>query len=249
MKRIRLITIPMSHYCEKARWALARHGVSYYEERHLQVFHYPRTYWVSGGPDVPVLIDGEQIVSDSTNILHHLDQYASAENQLYPSDSAQREEVEALEELFDEQLGVESRRWLYYHSLKQPGKLLGVASQGVPAFERMLGPVCFPLLKSIVNRKLRVNEKTVQVGLKRCQEIINHTDSLLADGRKYLVGDHFSAADLTLACMIAPFILPRQYGIPLPSIAEMPLPMQGTIKEYQETRTGRFALHLFATQR
>ena len=36
---MRLITIPMSHYCEKARWGLAHAGVEYVEEAHLQVFH------------------------------------------------------------------------------------------------------------------------------------------------------------------------------------------------------------------
>jgi len=37
---MRLITIPMSHYCEKARWALSHAGVDFVEEAHLQVFHY-----------------------------------------------------------------------------------------------------------------------------------------------------------------------------------------------------------------
>jgi glutathione S-transferase len=239
----------MSHYCEKARWALERQGIPYYEERHLQGFHYLRTYWVSGGPNVPVLIDGKKTISDSTAILHHLDRYASPENCLYPSDSAQRQEVETMEELFDEQLGVESRRWLYYHCLKTPAKSLGVASQGVPAFERMLGPACFSLLKFHIDRMLQISENTVQEGLKRCQEIISYTDSLLADDRKYLVGESFSAADLTLACMMAPFILPRQYGIELPFIAEMPYLTQSTIRSFRETRTGQFALHLFATER
>ena len=70
---MRLITIPMSHYCEKARWALERLGLEYYEERHLQVFHYPRTWWISRGPSVPVLVDGGRVVADSTAILQHLD--------------------------------------------------------------------------------------------------------------------------------------------------------------------------------
>ncbi|GMR18278.1 MAG: hypothetical protein BMS9Abin33_0684 [Gammaproteobacteria bacterium] len=39
----------MSHYCEKARWALERLDIDYHEERHLQGFHYLRTYAVSGG--------------------------------------------------------------------------------------------------------------------------------------------------------------------------------------------------------
>ena len=70
---VRLISIPMSHYCEKARWGLERLGIEYYEERHLQVFHYPRTYWFSRGPNVPVLIDKENVVNDSTTILQYLD--------------------------------------------------------------------------------------------------------------------------------------------------------------------------------
>ena len=36
---LRLITIPISHYCEKARWALERAGLPYREERHVQGIH------------------------------------------------------------------------------------------------------------------------------------------------------------------------------------------------------------------
>ena len=63
-KTVRLITIPMSHYCEKARWGLERLGIDYYEDRHLQSFHYLRTFRVSGGPNVPVLIDDKRVVQD-----------------------------------------------------------------------------------------------------------------------------------------------------------------------------------------
>ena len=35
----RLVTIPISHYCEKARWALDRAGLDYREERHVQGIH------------------------------------------------------------------------------------------------------------------------------------------------------------------------------------------------------------------
>ena len=62
---MRLLTIPMSHYCEKARWGLERLGCAYTEERHLQGFHYPRAYRLSGGPYVPVLVDGDVTVSDA----------------------------------------------------------------------------------------------------------------------------------------------------------------------------------------
>ena len=35
----RLVTIPISHYCERARWALDRAGIVYREERHVQIVH------------------------------------------------------------------------------------------------------------------------------------------------------------------------------------------------------------------
>ncbi len=60
MPQLRLLTIPISHYCEKARWALDRLGLAYVEERHLQVFHYLRSFQLSRGPNVPVLIDGDR---------------------------------------------------------------------------------------------------------------------------------------------------------------------------------------------
>ena len=44
-----LITIPISHFCEKARWALDRSGLSYVERPHLQVFHWAAVRRAGGG--------------------------------------------------------------------------------------------------------------------------------------------------------------------------------------------------------
>ena len=246
---MKLLTIPISHYCEKVRWALIRHGIPYQEEAHLQGFHYPYTYWLSGRPRVPVLQNGKKIISDSTAILKYLEGYAPKEGQLYPVDEALRQEVEGWEDLFDEQLGVESRRWVYFHYLPHPHAMLKIASQKVPAIEKALGSVCFPLLKAFVRTRLCINDATVEEGLKRSHLIVRKIDSLLADGRKFLVGERFSAADLSLACMMAPFVLPRQYGITLPTLEEVPVSMQATVKEFRNTPTGRFALDLFETAR
>ena len=126
---VRLISIPMSHYCEKARWGLERLGIDYFEERHLQVFHYPRTFWFSGGPNVPVLVDKGKVVRDSTAILKYLDGYAEDNQRLYPQDGKLLSRVNELEDLFDDVLGVESRRWVYYHFKTRPIQALRTAGQ------------------------------------------------------------------------------------------------------------------------
>lgn len=246
---MRLVTIPISHYCEKARWALIRHGIPYREESHLQGFHYPYTYCLSGGKLVPVLQDGKQVISDSTAILKHLEGYATKETMLYPEDDALRQQVEELEDLFDEQLGVESRRWVYFHYLQHPREMLKIASQGISSFEKAMGPACFPFLKAFVGNLLHINEAKVEEGVNRSRQLVQKIDSLLSDGRKYLVGEQFSAADLSLACMMAPFVLPRQYGITLPTVDEVPASMKSTVKEFQNTLTGKFVLHLCETER
>lgn len=249
MARMRLITIPMSHYCEKARWGLERLGISFHEERHLQVFHYWQTFRHSRGLHVPVLIDNGQAIADSTRILKHLDRYAAPELRLYPENDGLRQQAEKLEDLFDQTLGVESRRWIYYHYLPHARAALRIAAQGVPAAERFLGPLCYPFMKSFIRRRLRVYEHEVTAGLARTREIMRQVDELLSDRREYLVGNRFSAADLSLACMMAPFLLPAQYGVRLPAIEEAPLTMRATVHEFRKTVTGQFALRLFETKR
>lgn len=249
MTATRLITIPMSHYCEKARWGLERLGIAYREERHLQVFHYLQTFRYSHGLHVPVLIDGAKVIVDSTSILKYLDHLAAPEMRLYPDNHTERCRVEELENLFDEELGVESRRWIYFHYLPHARAALHIADQGVPAIEKFLGTACYPFMKTIIRHRLRVYEPEVMAGLTRAREIVRMTDKLLLDGRRYLVGDRFSAADLTLACMMAPFILPNQYGIRLPAIHEVPWTMRETVREFRNTATGHFVLHLFETKR
>src|SRR5262252_4614091 len=98
-----LITVPLSHFCEKARWALDRAGVAYHEEAHAPLLH-RRATSRAGGSEVPVLIHGDRCFTDSTDILVHLDARRGGD-WLYPRDAAARREVDALEERFDTELG------------------------------------------------------------------------------------------------------------------------------------------------
>lgn len=249
MPPLRLLTIPMSHYCEKARWALERLGLDYHEERHLQGFHYARTYWVSRNAGVPVLVDGARVIVDSTAILKHLDRHAPDAQRLYPDAGRARQEVEALEDLFDETLGVESRRWFYFHYLPEGRAALRIAGQGAPGIERAIAPLAFPLMRRYATWLLQANARTVAAGLERSRQVVQRTDALLADGRAYLAGDRFSAADLALACMAAPFVLPDEYGIWLPTVDALPAAMRPTVQAFRETVTGRHVLRLFRDHR
>ena len=106
-----LITIPLSHSCEKARWALDRVALPYREEPHAPLLHRLATKRSERGT-VPVLVHGGRRFSDSTAILVHADA-VGAGDLLYPRDAAFRREVDALEEQFDTELGPHVRRFAY----------------------------------------------------------------------------------------------------------------------------------------
>ena len=82
----RLLTIPISHFCEKARWALERAGLDYAEERHVQGVHIIVARRAGGGETVPVLIADEGVLHESEDILRYADEHLDEEQRLFPAD-------------------------------------------------------------------------------------------------------------------------------------------------------------------
>ena len=71
----------------------------------------------------------------------------------------------------------------------------------------------------------------------------------LEDGRRYLCGDPFTAADLTFAALAAPAIAPPEYGAPLPAPDEMPAEMAAGVRAFRAHPAGAFACRLFREER
>lgn len=235
----------MSHYCEKARWGLAHAGLEYVEEAHLQVFHYLAVRRHARGGMVPVLVAGTEVIEDSTAILRFLDHhYVPERRKLYPEST--RKEVEALEERFDTQLGVETRRWVYFHWRALTSReVLRIAAQGTPLWERALAPLLFPVMRRYLDSLLKITAQNVEAGLTVISTIFDEVGDRLADGRPYLLGDAFTAADLTFASMAAPILLPPEYGISLPLPEEAPILAQPDIERFRHHAAGHFALRLY----
>ncbi len=72
---------------------------------------------------------------------------------------------------------------------------------------------------------------------------------LLSDGRPYLFGERFTAADLTFSALAAPVLVPAQYGVPLPQPDELPVRMAAVVRELRSHPAGAHALAMFARHR
>ena len=58
----RLITIGVSHYCEKARWALERFNLPFTEERHAPLTHMLPVYRAIGKRNTTPIFKGSNVV-------------------------------------------------------------------------------------------------------------------------------------------------------------------------------------------
>ena len=70
----------------------------------------------------------------------------------------------------------------------------------------------------------------------------------IADGRRYLVGDALTAADVALAALLAPAILPAEYVGPS-SLEEVPDQMRRDVEHFRQHPVGRFAARLYREER
>ena len=244
-----LVTIPISHFCEKARWALERSGVPYREHAHLQALHRVAVKRAGGGLTAPVLVLEGRVLPDSAEILEAADERAPAELRLYPEDAAASAEVLSLQRDFDERLGPEGRRWMYYELRGRGDIAREYGTDGIPAWQRRALPVLYPVATRLVSMVLDVNPETAAASRVAVEEIYEEVGERLSDGRPYLCGESFTAADLTFAALSAPLVLPLEYGVRLPQPEVLPQGMAEAVRGMREHPAGAHALRMFREQR
>ena len=246
---MRLLTIPISHYCEKARWALDRAGIAYEEERHVQGVHQVVARRAGGGTTVPVLVTGDRVLRESEDILRYADEHLPPERRLFPDDPAERSEVEALSRELDDGLGPDARRLIYVLMFDAGRTALRFNNQGVPRWEALMLTGLWPLATRFVARHLDITAATRADDERRVRATFDAIAERLSDGRRYLCGDRFTAADLTFACLSSAVLAPPQYGVRLPQPDEVPAPTGALFRSFRDHPAGRYALELFRTER
>jgi glutathione S-transferase len=244
-----LITIPISHYCEKARWALDWAGIAYQERAHLQVLHWVPVTRAGGKKTAPVLVWGDRVFSDSADIVEEASAKAPADRSLFPGDPPAAAEVRTLQSDFDATLGPEGRRWMYNALRGHRDIAVAYGCTGVPVWQRRALPFAYPVVVRIIDRYLGVTPVTAARSEEEVREVFDSVAERLDDGRPYLCGERFSAADLTFASLSAPMLMPPEYGVPLPQPEELPAAMAATVRELREHPAGAYALKMFREER
>lgn len=237
----------LSHFCEKARWALDRAQVPYEEQSHAPLLHRIFTFRHNGAT-VPVLLLGSEVVAESSGILSYSDAFCGG-GLLYPQDDGQKHEVEHWEAYFDRDLGPHVRRWLYGNLLPHKKLLVRLWSDGVPPLEARLVPAVLPIARILIRRGYKITPNGIAQSLKKIEDVFARVGDCLGDDREFLVGNRFTAADLTFAALSAPLLLPPQCPAAMPTSVSMPVDVMEQLLPFQESKAGKFTLRLYEKER
>lgn len=245
----RLITIPISHYCEKARWALERAAIPYREERHVQGIHQLAARRAGGGVTVPVLVTADGVLAESADILAWVDERTPPEHRLFPADPEARREVEDICRRLDDELGPRGRRLMYVNMLPHRKLMLSFNNAGVPRWEDRAMRAGWPVIMRFAKRVLGIRPGIETEDEAAVWRELDFVAELLADGRPYLCGARFGAADLTFAALSAAVVVPPVYGVPLPQPEILPSDIAEFVERVRAHPAGRYALALFENHR
>jgi glutathione S-transferase len=243
---LRLITVRFSHFCEKARWALDRAGLEYVEQSHVPILSWPFTFGAGGGRTVPVLVTPGEVLSDSTDILRWIDGQPGVEP-LFPA-GAVGDDAAALEAELDRRFGPATRRVAYQHIMSVPGGAEQLLASAGPRWQARLTPFLYPAMKQVLVRGMKLSPAAAERSRGKIDEVFADVARRLADGRRYLCGDRFTAADLTFASLAVPVIQPDYCRQFLPGL-EAPAALTSERDRLRATPAGRFALRMYEQER
>lgn len=245
---MRLVTIPFSHFCEKARWALDHAGLAYVEDGHAPMLSWAAAVTASGQRQVPVLVPDEgRAVAGSTAILRWADAHRQADaSELWPEvhDRALATYVAEL----DRTLGPAARRVAYFTLLKEAELMRELLTASAGPWEKRVVGAGWRTLAAGIRRGLRVDA----AGSARSREVLtrvfDEADRRLAEG-PYLVGDAFGAADLTFASLATPVLFPPELEAWMLPLSRLPADAREDVERLRARPAGRHALRVYAEKR
>lgn len=210
---LQLHTLSMSQSSEKVRWALDAAGLDYQEHRLTPFVHLPRSFLVAGGigAALPVLEADGETLQDSTRIFEWLAQHR-APFSLIPAQGPLRTAVMQAESRFDH-LAQHVLRSVYARLSSDPALLLRLWSVDASRLDALALRAAFPVLSRVFGKALDLRPAARARSQRMLERGLEEVARAEREGRRYLVGDRLSVADITAAAMLSPLACPDEHCV------------------------------------
>lgn len=246
MKKPVLYVFLISHYCEKARWALDYCGIDYQLKTLMPATHSKVTQRIGAkGSGLPILQTQSEVIQGSAAIIDWAQKKAQENDEHSLLVNA---ESNALEKKADDVLGIHIRRWFYSEALVDcPEIVKPVFSKGASLKDKFILQLAWPKIVSVMIKKMDLGYEQEQESKKIVLAELDKLDSLLTGSPKYLVDNQFSNADIALASLIAPFFRPKEH--PASSVFNLPPRIQQELPSLEARPSSQWLNALYRNKR
>lgn len=206
-----LYVFAISHYCEKARWALDNLGIAY-ELRHVAPGEHAEIAKKLGAPksSVPYLTADGKVIQGSSNIISWAETKFAAAKALTPLEG----ECGAIEKRIDDIAGVHVRRYYYSEALVEyPSTVRPIFTRDLSLPKKVMITLAFGKIRKIMMARMDLGAQQGDESRTLLLGELDWIDSLLADGREYLVDNSFSRADIAVASILSPLVAPQEHPV------------------------------------
>jgi glutathione S-transferase len=200
--------LEISHYNEKARWALDYKGVAHVRRAVTPGLQELTARRLRAGRTVPILALSGRAIGDSTKIIEEIER-RWPEPPLYPADPDERSRALDLEDYFDEQCGPDARRVLFNDNLAEPETFLAMFHGADRRRSGLLEPLT-PLFCRVVKWRFQIRPETVEESREKVRAAFDKVEAEVGPSG-YLVGESFTVADLTAASILGLIVVPPEF--------------------------------------
>ena len=96
---------------------------------------------------------------------------------------------------------------------KEGGRSARHLFTGIVWWQRPLARVMWPVTRQAIMKGLKAGANDLPEARNEFERGLDQFDALLADGRRFLIGDRFTRADIALASLISPVAHPAQHPV------------------------------------
>ncbi len=240
-----LLHFLISHYNEKVRWALDRKRWPHSREALVPGLHIARARLLSGQQQLPILVLDGKPICGSSQIIAELDR-RSTDVPLIPEDPQERERALAIQAHFDQEVAPDIRRLFWSTYLDRYDDCVRMATMHASPLATATFRVLFPLARSAFRRNMAISPERIARSLERTHAHFDRIEADLGD-RRYLVGDRFTVADLTVAAVMSGILRPPEFPYPLPE--PQPPALVELRASFADRRGFDWVLDLYARER
>lgn len=243
----KLYIFAISHYCEKARWAL-----DYLQIDYELVFLAPGLHTLTARKlglklsSVPILQTADGVIQGSAAIIDWAEQHSRMGKTLTPE--GLQDDCREIENRLDEISGVHVRRMFYSEALVEHSSSVRAIFTGDLNFpQKLLILALWPVIRSKMIEFMDLGREQGEESRDTVDQELRWLDSLLEDGRPYLAGEQFSRADITACALYARTARPKEH--PAAATMQPPPRLAETQKQWQDRPSQNWIRQIYSSHR